>query len=107
MAFVFVDTQPDYPLSLVDCRRGDLWGNLGSKHMNGGIYSPELWENLIPANVLGGINRAKTAQRDSLGRFVGSNGIILGAHDHGIKGGKIRASNARRNEKGQFVCANT
>lgn len=75
--------------------------------MNGGIYSPELWDNLVPSNVLGGINRAKTARRDKWGRLQPKEGSLPAPVDHGIKAGKIRASKARRNEKGQFICANT
>lgn len=78
--------------------------------MNGGIYSPEIWDKQTPANVLGGINRAKTAERDRQGRFLPKDAMIKALWsldpEHGKLGGKKRAATAKR-EKGKFACAST
>lgn len=67
-----------------------------------GIYSPDLWATLTPANVKGGINRARSAKRDQWGRLLPKDGTLPAPSRHGVAGGKARASKAKRNEKGEF-----
>ena len=71
---------------------------------HGGIYSPELFDSFPPANVRGGMSRAKSAKRDSQGKFLPNTETSRPLDpEHGVKAGKIRAMQAKRNEKGEFV----
>lgn len=67
------------------------------------VYDPNLWNEKIPANVRGGINRAKLAMRDTLGRFKPYNYHLLYDLEHGKAGGKKRAETGKRDSKGRFV----
>jgi hypothetical protein len=71
------------------------------------IYDPVLWDARLPANVLGGINRAKSAERDSLGRFLPLDPPALRLWkldaEHGKAGGRTRAIKAPRDCKGRFM----
>lgn len=68
------------------------------------MYGPANFDRHPPANVLGGINRAKTARRDAQGKFLANTETSRTSdHEHGVKAGKIRAAHAKRNEKGRFT----
>ena len=66
-------------------------------------FDPNRFDRELPANVRGGINRAKVARRDSFGRFQPVNGCLPLTNEHGVNGGRKRAATGKRNEKGQFV----
>ena len=64
-------------------------------------YDPNRFDRELPANVRGGITRAKMP-RDILGRFLPASGELPYDIHHGESGGKKRAATAKR-EKGKFV----
>lgn len=70
-----------------------------------GIYSPDRWARRTPSHVIGGINRAATAERDLQGRFLPHDqhkcAIWLLDPDHGVRGGRVRAATGKR-EKGRY-----
>lgn len=71
---------------------------------NGGIYFPELFDSFPPANVRGGVSRAKSARRDAQGRFLPNTETFRPLDpEHGVKASKIRAMQAKRNEKGRYT----
>lgn len=51
------------------------------------IYDPDLWDRLVPANVLGGRNRAIKARRDKWGRLLPNDHDLPAPACHGKAGG--------------------
>jgi hypothetical protein len=66
-------------------------------------YDPNRFDRELPANVRGGLQRAKQVARDSLGRFQPKNYHLLYDIHHGVDGGKKRAATAKRDEHGRFT----
>ncbi len=64
-------------------------------------YDPQRFDSELPANVRGGIARAKLA-RDNLGRFLPSSGTLPHDSNHGRVGGIKRAKFAKRSSDGKF-----
>lgn len=65
-------------------------------------YDPNRFDRELPANVRGGLQRAKQAERDSLGRFQPKDYPLLYDIHHGVDGGKKRAATAKRDKHGRF-----
>ncbi len=72
------------------------------------VYDPEFWENKLPANVLGGINRARFGKRDILGRYLPNDPVEAQQmisnlpYNHGQQGGQARVIKAQRDSRGRF-----
>lgn len=66
-------------------------------------YDPTRFDAELPANVRGGLQRAKQAARDSLGRFQPVDGCLPLTDEHGVSGGRKRAATGKRDNKGRFI----
>lgn len=66
------------------------------------LYDPARYDSMTPANVIGGINRAKAARRDRYGRFLPQSHDLPEPDRHGAAGGQARAIKALRDERGRF-----